>query len=30
MGGKYDRRADTSLIRPEHNTDRYFDAIVDT
>jgi hypothetical protein len=30
MGGKYDRRADKSLIRPEHNTDRYFDAIVDT
>ena len=29
MGGKYDRRADKSLIRPEHNTDRYFDAIVD-
>ena len=30
MAGKYDRRADKSLIRPEHNTDRYFDAIVDT
>jgi hypothetical protein len=30
MGGRYDRRADKSLIRPEHNTDRYFDAIVDT
>jgi hypothetical protein len=30
MGGKYDRRADKSLIRPEHNTERYFDAIVDT
>jgi len=30
MGGKYDRRADKSLIRPEHNTDRYFDAIVET
>ena len=30
MGGKYDRCADKSLIRPEHNTDRYFDAIVDT
>jgi hypothetical protein len=28
MGGKYDRRADKSLIRPEHNTDRYFDDIV--
>jgi hypothetical protein len=30
MGGRYDRRADKSLIRPEHNTERYFDAIVDT
>jgi hypothetical protein len=29
MGGKYDRRSNKADIRPEFQTDRYFDSIVD-
>lgn len=29
MQGKYDRRSDKSHIRPEHQTNRYLDALVD-
>lgn len=30
MGGKWDKRSDKSKLRPEHQTNRYFDALVDT
>jgi len=30
MQGKYDKRADKSSIRPEHNNGRYLDSLVDT
>jgi hypothetical protein len=30
MQGKYDKRADKSALRPEHQNSRYFDALVET
>jgi predicted phosphodiesterase len=30
MGGKYDKRSDKSIVRPEHQCGDYFDAIVRT
>lgn len=30
MGGKWDRRKSQKCIRPEHKTDYYYDAIIDT
>lgn len=30
MQGKFDKRANKNAIRPEHNTDRYFDSIIET
>lgn len=30
MGGKYDKRASKSLLRPEHQKDNYLDAVVNT
>lgn len=30
MQGKFDKRSDKSTLRPEHQTDEYFDALVDT
>lgn len=30
MQGKYDRRSSQSSLRPEHRTDRYLDALVET
>lgn len=30
MQGKYDKRSNKSAVRPEHNTDNYLDALVDT
>lgn len=30
MGGKFDKRSDKSMIRPEHQTGDYFDALVRT
>src|SRR5690606_306876 len=30
MQGKYDKRADKSSVRPEHNVSNYLDALVDT